>query len=251
MGEPKLRCVVGLNYGAAYPIAGHRFVIGRAKDCQMRFDDPTVSARHAEVAFDGATLTISDLASRNGVKVNGKRVARANLANGDLVTLGALVLRVEWPSREPAAHEPEEWQKPAPPKPSLKRWIAALSAVGLVGILAGLLFAALQDQAKLNTKAGKVGPVLSSTLHAAAAAGKLEAIRQHVQARRNINAQNEYGFTPLHSAVSNGKFEAVRLLLELGADPTIRSNDGVSPLDLAKMKGDQRIVQILSEWKRR
>lgn len=249
MGEPILRCVVGANHGMAYPIAERRFVIGRSRECTIRFDEPSVSSRHAEMAYDGATLTISDLASRNGVKVNGKKVASANLVHGDLVALGGLVLRVEWPTQEAVAQDPEEWQKPSPETSGFKRWVAILLAVALFGVLAALLTVAIQDKARVDKQAKPVGPILSSTLHAAASLGKLDAIRDHVKAGRNINAKNEYGFTPLHSAVSNGRYEAVLLLLELGADPSIRSNDGLSPLDLAKYKGDQRIVKALSEWK--
>lgn len=249
MGEPRLRCVVGRNHGVAYPIVSGRGTIGRSRDCAIRLEEPSVSARHAEVAYDGATLTISDLASRNGLRVNGKRAASATLLNGDTVTLGEVVLRVEWPTREAPAQETVDWKRASPKNRKFSKLAAAGLAAILFGALVALLVAAIQDKARIEQSAKPMGPILSSTLHAAAATGKLDAIREHVKAGRNINARNEYGFTPLHSAVSNGRLDAVLLLLELGADPRIRSNDGMSPLELAKFKGDERIVKALSEWK--
>ena len=48
-----------------------------------------VSRRHAEVRQEGASYWIVDLGSTNGLEVNGKRVDRARLRDGDRITLGA------------------------------------------------------------------------------------------------------------------------------------------------------------------
>src|SRR4030088_2857701 len=52
-----------------------QFAVGRNATCQLSLDDPLVSRRHALliVAKDG--VTIEDLQSRNGVIVNGQRIA--------------------------------------------------------------------------------------------------------------------------------------------------------------------------------
>lgn len=249
MGEPKLRCVVGANHGMAYPVMASRFVVGRSRECQLCFDEPSVSSQHAEMAFDGRSLTISDLASRNGVKVNGSKVATADLKHGDLVALGELVLRVEWPTQNVTVEEQEVWQKSSMDSSKIKKLSAAVLAVALFAVFGVLLTMAFLDKAKTDLSMKPSGPILSTTLHAAAASGKLDAIEAHIKAGRDINGQNEYGFTPLYNAVSNDRREAVKLLLKLGADPTIRSNDGVSPLDLAKNRDDSEMTRILSEWK--
>ncbi|MDR0590401.1 MAG: ankyrin repeat domain-containing protein [Puniceicoccales bacterium] len=52
----------------------------------------------------------------------------------------------------------------------------------------------------------------------------------------NVNAQNEYGWTPLHSAVSQGHLNIVQALLKYGSPTTevnIQNNDGQTPLDIA------------------
>jgi hypothetical protein len=67
-----------------------RFVIGRAENAGLCLDDPLVSRHHAaiDVVDDGATLV--DLESRNGLRVNGKKLKGSRpLALGDRVSIGA------------------------------------------------------------------------------------------------------------------------------------------------------------------
>jgi pSer/pThr/pTyr-binding forkhead associated (FHA) protein len=66
-----------------------RFVIGRAETCQLALDDPLVSRNHAALVVTSDTVTLEDLGSRNGVKVNGDRVeGRRLLALGDVLSIG-------------------------------------------------------------------------------------------------------------------------------------------------------------------
>jgi hypothetical protein len=67
-----------------------QFVVGRNASCQLSLDDPLVSRRHAifEVGVQG--VTIEDLASRNGVIVNGHRIEmKMQLNVGDRVLIGS------------------------------------------------------------------------------------------------------------------------------------------------------------------
>lgn len=66
-----------------------RIVIGRAAECQMTLEHPTVSRRHAEIARQSAGYAIRDLESVNGTFVNGARVEdwRA-LHTGDVIHIG-------------------------------------------------------------------------------------------------------------------------------------------------------------------
>jgi pSer/pThr/pTyr-binding forkhead associated (FHA) protein len=66
-----------------------RFVIGRAETCQLALDDPLVSRNHAALVVTSDTVTVEDLGSRNGVKVNGERVeGRQKLVLGDVLAIG-------------------------------------------------------------------------------------------------------------------------------------------------------------------
>ncbi len=58
----------------------------------IRLDDHTVSARHAIVVVRADRLRILDDRSTNGTFVNGRRVEESALADGDVVTLGRVVL---------------------------------------------------------------------------------------------------------------------------------------------------------------
>ena len=69
--------------------------IGRAKAADIIIDAALVSRVHCrlEAAKDGVDVT--DLASTNGTFVNGKRVDRATLANGDTLRVGRVELTLE------------------------------------------------------------------------------------------------------------------------------------------------------------
>jgi pSer/pThr/pTyr-binding forkhead associated (FHA) protein len=69
------------------------FVIGRSPDCQLSLDDPLVSRRHAILVVQPETVYIEDLGSRNGVLVNGKRIAGPVRVNdGDQIQVGSQVM---------------------------------------------------------------------------------------------------------------------------------------------------------------
>ncbi len=57
-------------------------------------DDPHISRRHAELRRQGGRLFVRDLDSRNGTRVNGRRVEAAELFVGDVLRLGPAVMLV-------------------------------------------------------------------------------------------------------------------------------------------------------------
>jgi predicted nucleic acid-binding Zn-ribbon protein len=62
--------------------------IGRSLSAHIRFDDPTVSRRHALVYRDEDGARILDDRSLNGVFRNGQRVELAELQDGDEIDVG-------------------------------------------------------------------------------------------------------------------------------------------------------------------
>jgi chromosome segregation ATPase len=74
-------------------LLGRRTTIGRTPDNDMRIDMDFISRHHAVVLRAGATTIIEDLNSTNGTYVNGVRVTRRALKNGDLVILGKTEFR--------------------------------------------------------------------------------------------------------------------------------------------------------------
>jgi pSer/pThr/pTyr-binding forkhead associated (FHA) protein len=62
--------------------------VGRSLAADIRFDDATVSRRHALVVSQAEGVRVLDDRSLNGVYVNGERVEWAPLTDGDEVTIG-------------------------------------------------------------------------------------------------------------------------------------------------------------------
>ncbi len=62
--------------------------IGRSLAADIRFDDPTVSRRHALVVRRPDAVRVLDDRSLNGVFVNGERVEWGSLSDGDEVVVG-------------------------------------------------------------------------------------------------------------------------------------------------------------------
>jgi pSer/pThr/pTyr-binding forkhead associated (FHA) protein len=62
--------------------------IGRSLAADVRFDDPTVSRRHALIVRQADGVRVLDDRSLNGVFVNGERVEWRVLADGDEIVVG-------------------------------------------------------------------------------------------------------------------------------------------------------------------
>lgn len=87
--EPEPVEVVTLTLeGHAVPVTAERIVLGRSRECDVQLADGNVSRRHAEVRREGEAWWVVDLDSTNGTVLNGRPVRRAELDDGDRITLG-------------------------------------------------------------------------------------------------------------------------------------------------------------------
>jgi len=66
----------------------------------------------------------------------------------------------------------------------------------------------------------------------------------------DLDAVDEYGYTPLHLACDRGNIDMVRLLLKKGADHSLKDPDNLSPIELAKEAGQSDIEAMLSSIRR-
>jgi predicted nucleic acid-binding Zn-ribbon protein len=83
--------------------------IGRSLAADIRFDDPTVSRRHALVVRQANGVRVLDDRSLNGVFVNGERIEWRALQDGDEIGVGRYRLTfvsLRAPSAAPAADAP-------------------------------------------------------------------------------------------------------------------------------------------------
>lgn len=71
-----------------YQIIKDKTVVGSSAECDIQFDDEFVSSRHCSIHFDRGKYTITDLDSANGTFVNGRKVAKRTIADGDKVKIG-------------------------------------------------------------------------------------------------------------------------------------------------------------------
>ncbi|MBU4214547.1 MAG: FHA domain-containing protein, partial [Actinobacteria bacterium] len=82
-----LRVLAGPDAGREFGLPFGSAVIGRDRDVDVRLTDPLVSKRHARLnVADG--VEIVDLASANGVLVDGQQATRRGVGPGEVVTLG-------------------------------------------------------------------------------------------------------------------------------------------------------------------
>lgn len=96
-GAPAVQVPVFVDEnGREYPIRPGANSIGREGD--IAINDAKVSRRHAELEFDGGVLTLTDVGSTNGTKVNDETLsAPIVLAEGDRVAFGGVVLQLRLP----------------------------------------------------------------------------------------------------------------------------------------------------------
>jgi pSer/pThr/pTyr-binding forkhead associated (FHA) protein len=70
------------------PVSREWTRIGRSLAADIRFDDATVSRRHALVANEESGVRVLDDRSLNGIVVNGRRVEWSPLVDGDELSIG-------------------------------------------------------------------------------------------------------------------------------------------------------------------
>jgi chromosome segregation ATPase len=74
-------------------LLARRTRIGRAQGCDLHIDSSSVSRHHALILVGPREVIIEDLNSTNGVIVNGRKVNRQMLRDGDALTIGEVHFR--------------------------------------------------------------------------------------------------------------------------------------------------------------
>ena len=69
--------------------------LGRSASCGIQVDQKSVSKEHVRFEYKMGMFIATDSGSTNGLVVNGKKVRRASLKDGDILQLGDVVLRID------------------------------------------------------------------------------------------------------------------------------------------------------------
>jgi hypothetical protein len=90
-----LRFISGKYQGGEFPLRPHReIIIGRSSDLDMVLVEDMVSRKHAKITTDETAVTIQDLGSTNGTFVNGEKVRKADLKDGDRILIGTSIIKI-------------------------------------------------------------------------------------------------------------------------------------------------------------
>lgn len=92
------------------PLQRPVLLVGRHPECDVRFDLPSISRRHCCLALAYDRITIRDLGSRHGVRVNGELCEESRLHPGDELAIGPLLFRFEGDTPRPPARAKSEPQ---------------------------------------------------------------------------------------------------------------------------------------------
>lgn len=90
-----LRFISGKYQGGEFPLPENgEIVIGRSSELDMVLVEDMVSRRHAKITVTNAQIFIQDLGSTNGSFVNGEKIKRARLNEGDRVLIGTSIIKL-------------------------------------------------------------------------------------------------------------------------------------------------------------
>lgn len=84
--------LAGQDIGRKYDIEKNEIYVGRNETCEIFIDDEDVSRVHAKVITEGEYVSIQDLGSTNGLLVNGVKIQKARLQDGDRIQIGNLTV---------------------------------------------------------------------------------------------------------------------------------------------------------------
>lgn len=94
---PHLEFVGGPLAGQSFPLHEDVTTIGSVAGNSIVLSDPGVSRKHVGIRKAGAAFEFADLGSTNGVYINGYRMPKKILEQGDILRIGSseLVFRID------------------------------------------------------------------------------------------------------------------------------------------------------------
>ena len=99
-----LRFISGKYQGGEFPLYPEReIVIGRSSELDMVLVEDMVSRKHAKISTQASQIVIMDMGSTNGTFVNGEKIRKTRLKEGDRILIGTSILKVVAASGAPVS----------------------------------------------------------------------------------------------------------------------------------------------------
>ncbi|MBS0261385.1 MAG: FHA domain-containing protein [Planctomycetes bacterium] len=93
--------LVPVEGGKTLPLHKTRCVVGRAPDCDVVLSFRTVSSKHCLLELRDDSWFVTDLASSNGIRIDGERCAGGKLANHSVLSIAEFRYEVVYSSSVP------------------------------------------------------------------------------------------------------------------------------------------------------
>ena len=124
--------------GAEFTLGKPQLRIGRDERLDIWINHKSISHEHAELQIGGDKVTVFDLDSANGMRINGISARRAVLETGDILQLGEVRFRF-LPAEGAHSLVPllEDTPDAVPSSSSSRKPVVALSVIGLLLVAAG------------------------------------------------------------------------------------------------------------------
>jgi len=207
-------------------------IIGRHSDCDIVLNSQSVSRSHAEIRFLNERFVLNDLASSNGVLVNGQLRSGVVLNEGDQIQIGDFIITftaapaevaVEIPDSPPVMAELVMDDSPTltASSDSLQRMVSVLGKLAATLDVDALPKTLAHGLMELLPNAGRALVLLRddvvSELSVAAAAGQ--------RARTNT----EFSLSIAHRALATGK---AILCMDAGDDERFETSNSIDALNI-------------------
>lgn len=153
-----LRFISGKYQGGEFPLPENgEIAIGRSSELDMVLVEDMVSRRHAQIVAEAGDIFLEDLGSTNGSFVNGERVTRMQLKEGDRILIGTSIIKVV--ESDGSVVEAKDQKQQLESMASAKRTSQVRTMTGSIGEVP------LPDLLQLFSASKKTGVLAVSTGH--------------------------------------------------------------------------------------
>lgn len=129
LGRYILKFISGKYQGGEFALEmNQELIIGRSSELEMVLIEDMVSRHHAKISTSEDEIFIEDLGSTNGTFVNGEKITRSKLKDGDRILIGTSIIKLVY--EESDASVPPAIPKPIKESQSGVRPIPTVSLTG-------------------------------------------------------------------------------------------------------------------------